>query len=74
MKLIELIALIPELFKLIKAIEEALPEAGQGTQKLKLVREFMENLFENISDMWPKIERLVSIIVSFYNSTGVFKK
>ena len=75
MQVLLLIAkLIPALIALIKAIEEALPMAGMGSEKLAAVRKIIEAAFEGASEAWPIIEKVISIIVGLFNQTGIFKK
>lgn len=74
MSLIELLRIIPILFEIIKAVEKALPEGGKGKEKLSLVREMIESVFGDLSELWPKLEKIIATIVAFLNNTGVFKK
>lgn len=72
--LLLIVQLIPALISLIKAIEEALPAAGLGAEKLAAVRKIIEAAFEGAKEAWPIIEKVIGILVSLFNSTGVFKK
>ncbi len=74
MNLLQLLKIIPVLFEIIKSIEAALPEGGKGKEKLQLVRAFVENIFGDISEIWPNLEKIIATIVAFLNTTGVFKK
>ena len=74
MTLIQLLKIIPVLFEIIKAIEAALPEGGKGKEKLQLVRAFVENIFGDVAEVWPNLEKIITTIVTFLNTTGVFKK
>jgi len=74
MNLLQLLKIIPVLFEIIKSIEAALPEGGKGKEKLQLVRAFVENIFGDISEIWPNLEKIIATIVTFLNTTGVFKK
>lgn len=74
MNLLELLKMIPVLFEIVRTIEKALPEGGKGKEKLQLVREMFENVFGDVQEMWPKIEKIIATIVNFLNLTGVFKK
>ncbi len=71
---IKLIAsLMPALIQLIKAIELALPEKGQGATKLAMVKEiliFTDNITEAA---WPAIEAVINALVKGFNISGVFK-
>lgn len=73
--------LLPAIIEAIKAIEAAIPQTGQGAQKLALVRELIEAAFEAVqdagvtfADVWPAIQRLVAKIVGLFNATGIFAK
>jgi len=75
MQVLLLIAqLIPALIAMIKAIEEALPIAGMGSEKLAAVRQIIETAFEGAKETWPVIEKVIGILVTLFNSTGVFGK
>ena len=73
--------LLPAIIEAIKAIEAAIPQSGQGAQKLALVRELIEAAFEAVQDagvtfaeVWPAVQRLIAKIVGVFNSTGIFAK
>ena len=70
--LLLIVQLIPALISLIKAIEDALPAAGLGAEKLAAVRKIIEATFEGASEIWPTIEKVIGVLVSLFNSTGVF--
>lgn len=67
------LALLPAIIEAIKAIEAALPEPGQGSQKLTLIRTIIESANSEAATMWPYIEKAVAAVVAFFNSTGIFK-
>jgi hypothetical protein len=67
-----IVQLVPALISLIKAIEEALPAAGLGAEKLAAIRKILEAAFEGASEVWPVVEKVISVIVSLFNNTGVF--
>lgn len=64
--------LIPAIIALIKAIEEALPSAGFGSEKLAAVREILENTYAGVKEIWPIIEKVIAVLVGLFNKTGVF--
>ncbi len=73
--------LLPAIIEAIKAIEAAIPQSGQGAQKLALVRELIEAAFEAVqdagvtfADVWPAVQRIVSKIVALFNTAGIFAK
>jgi capsid protein len=73
--------LLPAIIEAIGAIEAAIPQSGQGAQKLAMVREIVEAAFESVQDasvtfaeVWPAIQRLVAKLVTAFNGLGVFNK
>lgn len=76
-----LVQLLPVLIDIIKTVETAIPGAGKGEQKLAMVREMMEAAYSyagiaavKFDEVWPTIQRLITSIVTTYNSVGIFKK
>lgn len=75
------LGLLPLLIDAVKAVEAAMPQAGQGQAKLTIVRTALEAAFSIASDVsvtfaqvWPALERTVGAVVGAFNTTGVFKK
>lgn len=75
------LSLLPLILDVVKAVEVALPQAGQGAQKLALVRTTLQAAFTVAGDavasfeqVWPALEKTVGAVVGLFNSTGVFKK
>ena len=68
-----LLSLLPAIITAIKAIEEALPATGQGAAKLALIREIIESVSGELTEIWPYVEKVISLVVSWFNKTGVFK-
>lgn len=66
--------LLPTLIQIIRAVETAVPESGQGQAKLQMVREILETVDDAIPAIWPTIAKVVSVIVQGFNATGAFKK
>ena len=66
--------LIPALIKAIAAIEEALPVAGAGKEKLGAIKEIITTTYEAGTTAWPVIEKVIGILVGLFNKTGVFAK
>lgn len=69
-----ILQLIPSIIKVIQAIEEALPQAGIGAEKLAAIRQMLEVMYEGITDLWPTIEKIIAILVTLFNKTGAFEK
>lgn len=68
-----LLSLLPAIITAIKAIEEALPATGQGAAKLALIREIIESVSGELTEIWPYVEKVISLVVAWFNKTGVFK-
>lgn len=73
-------SLIPVIVQAIKAIEEAIPDKGQGAQKLTIIRTMVEQAFGQIEqasvafqDVWPIVESTVGGFVKLFKSTGLFQ-
>lgn len=69
-----ILQLIPSIIKVIQAIEEALPQAGIGAEKLAAIRQMLEVTYQGITDVWPILEKVISILVDLFNKTGVFEQ
>lgn len=80
--LIGLVAqLLPTLIAAIKAVEDAMPQAGQGAAKLEMVRGWCEAAYATVTgttitfaQVWPALEATVKSIVTVKNALGEFKK
>lgn len=69
-----IIDLLPILIALIKSVEAAIPEKGQGSTKLAMIREILTTIDENTPTVWPVLETAINAIVKTFNLTGVFKR
>ena len=69
-----ILQLIPALITALKAIEEAIPGSGKGEQKLSAIRGILEAVDGSITSLWPQISSVVSVLVTLFNNTGIFKK
>ena len=72
--LIIILQLIPTLITALKAIEEAIPGSGKGEQKLSAIRGILEAVDGSITSLWPQISSVISVLVTLFNNTGIFKK
>ena len=72
--LVIILQLIPALITALKAIEEAIPGSGKGEQKLSAIRGILEAVDGSITSLWPQISSVISVLVTLFNATGVFKK
>lgn len=75
------LSLLPVILEVVRAIETALPEGGQGAQKLALIRNALAAAFSAAGDaaisfetIWPALEKTVAAVVGLFNSVGAFKK
>ena len=68
------IKLIPVIIELLKTIEAAIPEQGQGAAKLAAVRQILELTDDSIKEAWPMVQGVIEVLVKTFNTTGVFKK
>lgn len=73
-KLLTILKLLPAIIAAIKAIEEAIPEGGKGAEKLAAVRGIIEAVDASAAALWPQIAATVGVLVTLFNSAGVFKK
>ena len=69
-----ILQLIPALITALKAIEEAIPGSGNGEQKLSAIRGILEAVDGSITSLWPQISSVISVLVTLFNNTGIFKK
>lgn len=76
-----ILSLLPLILDTVRAIEAALPEGGNGSAKLALVREAISAGYSVASDAvtsfeqaWPAIEKVVGAAVTLFNTAGAFKK
>lgn len=76
-----LLAIAPLILQLIRAAEEALPAGGNGSQKLELVRTWLEQAFGTLGDtgdvfaqLWPRIKAMIDATVAVANALGWFKR
>lgn len=68
------LSLIPAIIDAIKAVEDAIPGSGKGEQKLAAIRAIVEQVYDKASDLWPSIEKTISVLVGLFNAVGAFKK
>jgi hypothetical protein len=75
------LSLLPILIEVIKAIEAAFPQSGQGAAKLEAVRATVASAYAQASDttvkfdvLWGPLQTAIGAFVALANSTGMFKK
>lgn len=76
-----IIQLLPLVTQAVQAVEQAIPQGGQGAQKLAIVRGMLESAFKTTGDakvgfeqVWPSISVAISGLVTAYNAAGRFNK
>lgn len=72
--IVTIFQLLPAIIAALKAIEEAIPGAGQGEAKLAAVRAMLEAVDGGVGKLWPQVSGVVSVLVKLFNDTGVFAK
>lgn len=68
-----ILQLIPALIGAMRAIEDAIPGAGKGEEKLAAVRQILEAVDSGASKYWPQIQAVIGVLVGLFNKTGAFK-
>lgn len=72
--------LLRALIVLIRQLEEAIPESGQGGAKMAALRAALDGCWDvfqalgPLAEMWPRIERAGSAIVTAFNQSGLFAR
>lgn len=79
--IIQAAQLIPAAINIIKTLEENLPGAGRGAEKLEALRSLLASVYSAsqaastaFDELWPLIQSAVAAIVVMFNRLGVFKK
>jgi hypothetical protein len=74
--IIQILQLIPALISAIKAIEEVIPISGQGKAKADMVLSVVKVASDKGAELASSgmLQKIIDIIVAFFNSVGVFKK
>lgn len=75
------LSLLPLIIDVVKAVETAMPASGQGANKLALVHDVLQEAYNagtgavaKFEDVWPVLQNTVTSVVTFFNTTGLFKK
>lgn len=73
---IQILTLLPALIKAILAIEEAVREAGKGKEKSEMVVEIIKAVSKQGVELAESglLQKVIDIVVSFFNKTGTFSK
>ena len=74
-----ILALLPSIILAIQAVEDAIPGEGKGEAKLALIREILQKLYEQSTDLtsdfekiWPALAAAIAAVVSSFNSLGIW--
>jgi hypothetical protein len=62
-----ILKLLPAIVAAVKALEEALPTAGAGKDKLAALREIVVGIDASITSIWPAVETTVTAVVRLMN-------
>ena len=69
---IAILQILPALIEAIKAVEQAIPGAGNGQSKLDLILNTIQAVDSKLSS--DVVVKVIGIIVGIFNKTGVFAK
>jgi hypothetical protein len=69
-KIIFIFKLLPSIIQAVKALEEAIGEAGKGPEKLQAVREMLEQIDSSVAAVWPQVQGVIGVLVKLFNKTG----
>ena len=72
--LLQILQLLPFIIQTVQTVEQAIPIAGAGQQKLDLVLNAILAADADASKLIPIITKIIGNIVSTLNAVGVFKK
>ena len=67
------LSLVPVIIEAVKAIEKAIPGSGQGDTKLDAIKQIIASVDDKAAEFWPYIEKVIGVLVSLFNQTGVFQ-
>lgn len=71
---IAILNLIPAIIAAMKALEEAVPGGGMGSDKSAVIKSILAATNGQIETYWPVIQKSLDILAGFFNRTGVFQK
>jgi hypothetical protein len=69
-----IVQVLPIILEMTKQIEDAIPERGNGKEKLSFVRDVFEHAMPEVMHIWGHVEFIVSRVVNLYNAVGIFHK
>jgi hypothetical protein len=75
------VQLLPMLIQAIQTVEAAVPQSGQGAQKIAAVKSILQSAWTTgqavavpFEQAWPALQGTISALVSLFNSAGSFKQ
>lgn len=75
------VMLLPMIVEIVRAVELAMPEKGQGAAKLEAVRVMLQSVYSSTTEALPAFEQvwtaaqgIINATVAMYNAAGIFKK
>lgn len=69
-----LLQLVPVLMDIMRKLEEIMPESHKGALKLEMLRTILAETYPAAMEMWGAIEKIVAVLVTLFNTHGLFKK
>lgn len=66
--------ILPLIISITKELEAAFPESGFGKLKMSLVIESIKATLGNSQEIVPLITKITDVVVTVFNTFGVFKK
>ena len=74
-----ILALLPSIILTIQAVEDAIPGEGKGEAKLALIREILQKIYEQSTDLtadfekiWPALAAAIAAVVSSFNALNIW--
>lgn len=69
-----IIELLPLIISLVKQIESAFPDGGKGKEKLQMALSTLTGIDNTLSSLTEPLTKVITSVVTFYNTVGTFKK
>jgi hypothetical protein len=68
------LSILPLIIDLSRKLEQQFPESGLGKMKLSLIIESIKNTVGDSKEALATVEKVISTVVSVFNTFGIFKK
>ena len=68
------LSILPVIIDLARKLEQQFPESGLGKMKLSLIIESVKNAVGDSKEVLATVEKVISTVVSVFNTFGIFKK